>query len=231
MRGKRGQSSSGECSDRHMRQVKRQRLDSCCASLGWLEAEGYTSLKIELKNKRTGKIETVSFNGDVLGEDVGTMSQNDLDMLNMMLFVKDKFNISGEAYHRMAQDCKAMPRHYRLKERKVELNRQWNFKPNPNGTCGLQQSLEERLNIWVQHLHKTALRDAPFRTEKVLKVKLSGDGTNIGKHLHVINVTFTLLDEGARAFSVDGNHALAIIKEPEDYASLQNSLQDILEVE
>ena len=29
------------------------------------------------------------------------------------------------------------------------------------------------------------------------RVKLSGDGTNIGKRLHVINFTFTLLDEGS----------------------------------
>ena len=227
MTGKQGQPSSGDYSDRHMRRVKRQRLESCCASLGWLEAEGYTPLKVELKNKRTGEVETVALNSDVLGEDASAMSQDDLDMLHMMLYIKDKFNVSGEAYHRMARLCKAMPRHYKLKQRIAELNRQWNFTSTPNGTCGLQQSLEEHLRVRIQHLHKTASPDAPFCTNKMLRVKLSGDGTNIGKHLHVINVTFSLLDEGARAYSVEGNHALATVKESEDYASLRDSLQDI----
>ena len=80
----------------------------------------------------------------------------------------------------------------------------------------------------MEHLHKTASLDAPFCQQK-LRVKLSGDGTNIGKHLHVINVTFTLLDEGSLAYSAEGNHALAIIKEQENYASLQNALEDISE--
>ena len=43
-------------------------------------------------------------------------------------------------------------------------------------------------------------------------VKLSGDGTNIGKRLHVVNFTFTMLDEGEKAYSAEGNHVLAIVK-------------------
>ena len=166
---------------------------------------------------------------EVFGENVETANQDDIDRIHMILFVKDRFNVSGEAYHQMAQVCKAMPRYYKLKNRIAQLNRQWNLKPTPNGTCGIQQSLEERLKLRVQHLHKVASLDAPFHQQKLLRVKLSGDGTNIGKHLHVINITFTLLDEGSLAYSAEGNHALAIIKEQENYASLQNALEDISE--
>ena len=45
-------------------------------------------------------------------------------------------------------------------------------------------------------------------------MKLTGDGTNIGKH-HV-NFAFTLLDEGDAAYSASGNHCIAILKESED---------------
>ena len=38
--------------------------------------------------------------------------------------------------------------------------------------------------------------DAKFKIEKKIRVKLTGDGTNIGKRLHVVNFGFTLLDEG-----------------------------------
>ena len=41
-------------------------------------------------------------------------------------------------------------------------------------------------------------------------------------------MTFTVLDEGAAAYSADGNHPLAIFKEPEDYESLRKSLSDLL---
>ena len=37
-----------------------------------------------------------------------------------------------------------------------------------------------------------------------VRVKLSGDGTCVGKRLHVVNFTFTLLDEGSKAHSADG---------------------------
>ena len=43
-------------------------------------------------------------------------------------------------------------------------------------------------------------------------MKLSGDGTSIGKRLHVINFMFTFLDEGEKAY---WNHCLAIFKEQE----------------
>ena len=50
---------------------------------------------------------------------------------------------------------------------------------------------------------------------------------NIGKRLHVVNVTFTILDEGSKAMSASGNHLIAIIKEPEDCDKLAESLMDI----
>ena len=61
-----------------------------------------------------------------------------------------------------------------------------------------------------------------------MRVKLTGDGTKIGKHLHVVNFGFTLLDEGDKAYSPAGNHCLAIFKEPESYQSLKNCLKDII---
>ena len=62
---------------------------------------------------------------------------------------------------------------------------------------------------------------------KVLHVKLSGDGTNIGKQLHVVNFTFTLLEEGSLAHSSQGSHILAVLKEPEKYDTWKNGLSDI----
>ena len=51
--------------------------------------------------------------------------------------------------------------------------------------------------------------------------------TNVGKQLHLINFTFTLLDEGSSAHSSQGNHILAVLKEPENYDTIKNGLADI----
>jgi len=58
-------------------------------------------------------------------------------------------------------------------------------------------------------------------------VKLSGDGTCIGKRLHVTNYSFTVFDEGPIAHSSEGNHALAIVKVPKKYEDLMLALEDI----
>ena len=70
--------------------------------------------------------------------------------------------------------------------------------------------------------------DAIFVRDRKVRVKLTGDGTNIGKHLHVVNFAFTILDEGDMAYSAAGNHCIAIFKESERYDSLKLCLQDII---
>ena len=85
----------------------------------------------------------------------------------------------------------------------------------------MQQSLRSRLTARLQSLTLCP-------GEKV-QIKLSGDGTSIGRNLHVINFTFTLLNEGSLARSVEGNHSLAILQVPEKYADLSGALIDIAE--
>ena len=80
------------------------------------------------------------------------VAEDDLNAINMALYIKDHYNLSGDAYHEMAQLFKSMPRHYKLKERISELNCLWDIQPTPVGTCGVQQSLESHLVPCVQQL-------------------------------------------------------------------------------
>ena len=164
---------------------------------------------------------------NLFGPDVDSLTDDQKDTISMTLYVKDRYNVSNDAYHEMGRICRSMPRQYCLKQRISELNKLWNIKPTPNGVVGVQQSLEDRLRVRITHLHKSAPADAKFRTTKTVNVKLSGDGTNIGKRLHVVNFTFTLLEEGRLAYSSDGNHTLAIFKEAEKYEHLRDALKDI----
>ena len=76
-------------------------------------------------------------------------------------------------------------------------------------------------------LHSTS-SDSRLFTDSTVRVKLTGDGTRLGKHLHVVNFAFTILEEGTKAYSPSGNHCIAILKEGEDYDSLRRGLQDIV---
>ena len=217
-----------EYSQSHQRRLKRRRVNSCELSLRWLQMESYTPTKLELIKNSTGEAETLQLAQDILGPEGDTLTQDDLDMINMLLLVKDRYHVFGRAYHEMASICKEMPRHYKIKQRIRTLNELWAIKATPNGTVGVQQSLRDRLQVRLRRLLDTAPADALFRKSKRTRVKLSGDGTMIGKRLHVENFTFTLLDEGSAAYSSEGNHILVIAKVPEDYDSLKNVLEDLV---
>ena len=81
---------------------------------------------------------------------------------------------------------------------------------------------------WFTFLQITKHPDADFVKNRKIRIKLTGDGTKIGKRLHVVNFAFTLLDEGEKAYSASGNHCVAIIKEPESYEALKPALEDII---
>lgn len=58
-------------------------------------------------------------------------------------------------------------------------------------------------------------------------MKVTGDGTWIGKRLHIVTFGFTLLEEGSAAKSSCGNHSVCLLKQSEDYPSLALGLRDI----
>ena len=106
-----------------------------------MEKEGYKPVKLEIQSIESGKTETIvlsaSDSEDIFGHDP---TQSELGTVNMILFIKDRFDVSGQAYHEMAKVCKQIPRHYKLTNRIAELSKLWDICPAPNGTHGVQQS-------------------------------------------------------------------------------------------
>ena len=56
---RRKRQSLEEYSERHCRQLKRQRTSSCAASLAWMEQEGLTPVEIIVRSTQTNKLETI----------------------------------------------------------------------------------------------------------------------------------------------------------------------------
>ena len=164
----------------HERRLKRSRAQHCDLSLGWLGRQGYTLTKVEAVNNQTSETELVYQTKEdlqcVSGSDSDslTVSEDDVDTLNMLLFVKDRYCISGEAYHELTKICKSLPRTYKLKELITELNQKWNIFPTPEGTIGVQQSLKERLELRVAKLIAVSPLDDPFQQLKKSELNSRG---------------------------------------------------------
>lgn len=143
-------------STRHERRRKKQRVDECAAALSWLEDEGFSPVSVTLMNNDTHELTRVTIREDIenaLGLQSGEeLTEKDADIVSMMLYIKDRYNISGSAYHELASLCHQMPRHYRLKDRISELNSKWRIVPTPEGTVCVQQSFEERLRTCLERM-------------------------------------------------------------------------------
>ena len=111
--------TSKHYSKRQEYRIKKQRIEGCAATLAWLEDEGVSPVSVTVVDNETMELQTLTLNRDLeraLNLDSEQLSEEDTNLISMMLYVKDRYNVSGSAYHEMASLCATMPRHYRLKE-------------------------------------------------------------------------------------------------------------------
>ena len=71
--------------------------------------------------------------------------EDKLDDVDLLLYVKDKVNISNKAWHEMAMISKGLPTSYSLKKRVQAINSQWNIIPTPGDKDEVQIQLQESL--------------------------------------------------------------------------------------
>ena len=150
------------------------------------------------------------------------ITDDDIDEINHLLYVKDKFNISDSASREISAKSSDLSSLTAMKKRMKTINSRWNIFPTTGDADCVQIKLEDSLKEQIGRLKK----QGSLNSEK-LKIKVSGDGTNIGKKLHVLNVTYTILNEENIAMSEKGNYLSAIIKTKEDYNCIRKSLQNL----
>lgn len=215
--------SFSDYAKRHQKRIRAQLTTDCETGLSFLGTFDFVATEVKVFNFSTNESEVFHLTEELdMENSVNVSAEN--DYINLLLYTKDRFGISNQAYHELSMVCQEMPRSCKIKDRIKEINKKWNLFQTPGNTVGVQQSIESRLEARVKVLvEKNEEGSLPSK----IKVKLSGDGTNVGKHLHVINITFTILEEGSRAMSAEGNHLVAVVKVPENYDSLFVALGDI----
>ena len=214
-------------SRQHKRVIKNQTKVQLSQAISLCNTAPLKVESIQLSNQETGEVE-------VLDIDKGTFStlksavpepvvEGDEKAL-LALYIKDQFNISDRAYLAMTKLSADLPRKYQLKNLAGDLDAKFELKATPGGTTGVQQSLLHRLTLRLEQLKKSDLLPSSNR----LRIRLSGDGTYIAKNLHVINFTFTLIEETRGTSTATENHSLAILNIPEKYECLKIGLSDII---
>ena len=226
-RGPQKKKSFHDYTQRHQSRIRAQWKDHCSSTLSFLGLYDFIATKVEIYNVETQEYDTLQ----LIEEDELPLTEScpmklnneEIDDINFFIYIKDKFNISNEAWHELAMKTKKIPNTYKMNKRMSELNTKWKLKTTPGEAEGVQTSFCDSLKEQIARLeNKGELKD-----DTTVKIKLSGDGTCIGKRLKVVNFTYTILNEKENAMSEKGNYLLAIVKTKETYDNLRQSLSDL----
>ena len=209
---------------RQQRHNKRKTLaKGIQGALSFCEDENFRPCALEVENMDTG-------NREILNIDTGTYSKKEQESSSAnphsALYVKDKYCISNEAFHELSM-LSNLPNSSQVKKLAHTLNSHYDVCSSPNGVVGVQQSLRKRITVRVTRLIKECSEENR-EISSTIRVKLTGDGTQIARGLSVVNIAFTILEEGQLACSSSGNHTVAILKVAEDYDDLAAGLEDII---
>ena len=140
------------------------------------------------------------------------------------MYVKERFNLSNQAYHELSMVNKSLPRSYAIQKKTSELNSNSTIYQIPGKVIGVRQSVLEQLNKVITYLVKI---DQSFKQCQNIRVKITGDGTSISRSMHCVVVAFSVIRDSANPNSPGGNHTVAILNTLEDYNCLAESLQEV----
>ena len=192
--------------------------DAKVASGDFCEINGSTVSSLSFLNPVTGLEETIC-----LSPQPAVPTVDEVPPIEFLILLKDKLCLSDKArYRALRQLYKSLPSFHAISQAIGEHSADIHVKETPCGK-GVQISFKDNLSKKL----KALLKADPSISRKI-QVKFSGDWTWVGKRLHVVNITYTILNEGRKAMGERGNYCLAILKVAEDYHSLEESLVDLV---
>lgn len=216
-----------DCSRQQQHNRKKTLAGKIGKALSFCEETGFKPCSVKLQNVNTGQSEVLDVSAGTFSNKENQVS-DPASKVHSSLYVKDKYSISNEAFHELSAVVSDMPKSCQVKKLTQQINSMFKITQTPNGVLGVQQSIKARVTVRLTHLIEKAAKDGKD-VPNTIRVKLTGDGTKIARGFSVVNIAFTMLEEGSRAHSAMGNHVLAILKVSEDYEELLAGLQDICE--
>ena len=212
-----------DCSLQQQRKRKRQITEDVKTALSFSEDDGFKALNIELVNTDTQETFQVACGRHQETETDESLNEKQ-HTVKKVLFVKERFNISHQAYHEMSM-ITDLPSSYSLSKTAKELDAQCILQCTPGKTEGVQQSITERLRVRIRHM----LLSNPSYQYRHIRVKITGDGTCVSRSVHLVVIAFSLIDfNNENPSSPYGCHVIALMNATENYENLQESLSILI---
>lgn len=210
-----------EYSKRYKRKRKKTIATNVSTALKFVEDDCFDIKNVVLTNKETGEEMSIK-EGEVT--EIVNEKIPDKELTKKTLYIKDKYNLSNQAYHELAMVNPTILRLFAVSKTAQELNSASIIHPTPGNAIGVQQSLKEKLHQRIKHLIQLdpSIKESPF-----VKVKITGDGTCVSRSMHVVVIGFTIIGTKEFPNSPGGNHVLALINTNENYDGLKDATEDI----
>lgn len=137
---------------------------------------------------------------------------------------KDVNNISDLAYHRLVKELdKNLPNIDKIRNLRGEINELSTF---VNNEYGYFIDFEEKLENVLRKLYNMS----QIKENELIKIKLCGDGTNVGRVKKMFNFSFSVINEPSICQSAKGHYTIGIFEiSEENYEVLSNCLKAVLE--
>ena len=190
-----------------------------------MEDDYFEPVQCELKNKESGELLSVRPSQKPTIVKVNP-PESDEEILKITMYVKERFNISNQAYHELSMVNIGLPRSYAIQKESLQMNSKSVIYPITGKVSGVRQSILGQLNKTITYLAKI---DQFFKQNQNISVKITGDGTSVSHSMHCVVIAFSIIREGANPNSPGGNHTVAILNTTEDYDYLAEPLKEVLD--
>lgn len=127
------------------------------------------------------------------------------------MYFKDKNGISDRVFTDLQKCDVQMPSLYFVKKFRDQIDTKFKIYNNQIGVyLSMKDKLSFRLQIFFNKKYgkKDNLNDKDIFVDHIIHVKICSDGTNIGRNLKLLNLTFTILNEGDAAKQATGNYTI-----------------------
>ena len=134
-----------------------------------------------------------------------------------------RYNVSDKAYHEISMIYPSLPCWSTIHTVAKGINSCCDVYPTPGPILGVQQSLKKRLATRLEILVK---KYPSINDEACIRVKLTGDGTQVSRSMHLVVIAFSILNVGnENPNSPGGNHVIALVNIEEKYEQLSEALR------
>jgi len=90
------------------------------------------------------------------------MNSDDAKRGRQNLYLLDRFNVSDEAYHKLAMTSSDVPRAYKIEKLRTEINSDIELGKTPGSSKGVSISFVNRLEAKVQHMVSWFFRSVQY---------------------------------------------------------------------